>query len=318
MAPAVQKIVDKLPRGAASIMAGGALIACNFYNNAGISFATSLPSRSVPGILQQSTASTDTTLIAEENSGSARVDAGSTVFATALVVAGATCLHRRSSHRRAGSGRVASRAAADAERATEGSNKLRREVGAATAAALLGSGASASSAVAKSSQYPIVGTESIMKKKQHGTTPAAVQNDLRWGVDRAKADEICSFNRDYAEFAGYWKKTSFIQELREMKQDNQDAEPEITFYDSVTGKPLFVAPRGRSVKDFLNESNVHGWPSFRDQEVVWENTRCLPDGEAVSLDGTHLGHNIPDFSGNRYCINLVSVAGRPVDAAKTV
>jgi peptide methionine sulfoxide reductase MsrB len=29
------------------------------------------------------------------------------------------------------------------------------------------------------------------------------------------------------------------------------------------------------------------------------------------VDGTHLGHNLPDGKGNRYCINLVSVAGRP-------
>ena len=41
--------------------------------------------------------------------------------------------------------------------------------------------------------------------------------------------------------------------------------------------------------------------------------RILPDGESVSVDGTHLGHNIPDRAGNRYCINLVSVAGRPAD-----
>ena len=27
---------------------------------------------------------------------------------------------------------------------------------------------------------------------------------------------------------------------------------------------------------------------------------------------SHLGHDLPDSSGNRYCINLVSVAGRPV------
>ena len=64
--------------------------------------------------------------------------------------------------------------------------------------------------------------------------------------------------------------------------------------------------------------------------------RCLENGEAVSLDGTHLGvlhystpdlarpgkltscscschlgHNLPDRTGNRYCINLVSVAGSP-------
>ena len=36
-------------------------------------------------------------------------------------------------------------------------------------------------------------------------------------------------------------------------------------------------------------------------------------GETVSVDGTHLGHNLPDDAGNRYCINLVSVAGRSCD-----
>jgi peptide methionine sulfoxide reductase MsrB len=46
--------------------------------------------------------------------------------------------------------------------------------------------------------------------------------------------------------------------------------------------------------------------------VVWENVRCLGDGETVSTTGTHLGHNLPDRSGNRYCINLVSIAGRPI------
>ena len=56
---------------------------------------------------------------------------------------------------------------------------------------------------------------------------------------------------------------------------------------------------------------MHGWPSFRDEEVVWENVRTLSDGECVSVDGTHLGHNIPDGK-NRYCINLVSVSGNPV------
>ena len=35
--------------------------------------------------------------------------------------------------------------------------------------------------------------------------------------------------------------------------------------------------------------------------------------KAVSADGTHLGHNLPDGKGNRYCINLVSVAGKPED-----
>ena len=81
------------------------------------------------------------------------------------------------------------------------------------------------------------------------------------------------------------------------------------FYDSNTGKLLFTAPIGRSWEDFLAESRHHGWPSFRDQEVNWNFVRVLPDGETVSVDGTHLGHDIPDNKGRRYCINLVSVAG---------
>lgn len=68
--------------------------------------------------------------------------------------------------------------------------------------------------------------------------------------------------------------------------------------------------------DFYEESLDHGWPSFRDEEVNWEYVRVLPNGETVSVDGTHLGHNLPDRKGNRYCINLVCIAGLgPVDKA---
>jgi len=148
------------------------------------------------------------------------------------------------------------------------------------------------------------GDEKLMAPKAHGTTEKPVQSNLRWNVARDTADRICSFNRHYAEYAGYWKSTDFLQDVREKNG-------EITYYDSVSGKPLFVAPRGRSMKDFLVESASHGWPSFRDDEVVWANVRVLRDGEAVSVDGTHLGHNLPDRAGNRYCINLVSVAGLP-------
>jgi peptide methionine sulfoxide reductase MsrB len=51
---------------------------------------------------------------------------------------------------------------------------------------------------------------------------------------------------------------------------------------------------------------------YRDEEVVWENVGCLKSGEMVSLTGTHLGHNVPDRTGNRYCINIVAIAGYPV------
>ena len=110
---------------------------------------------------------------------------------------------------------------------------------------------------------------------------------------------------------------SFYYEMRTTFEDEALAElqesKEITFYDSNTGKPLFFAPRGRTFDQFLKESLDHGWPSFRDEEVNWEYVRCLKNGEAVSSFGTHLGHNLPDSKGNRYCINLVSVAGRPVE-----
>lgn len=62
----------------------------------------------------------------------------------------------------------------------------------------------------------------------------------------------------------------------------------MSFYDSVTGmnqlfesklsfslhllrygggKILFQAPKGRSMVAFLKETESHGWPSFRDEEV---------------------------------------------------
>ena len=89
----------------------------------------------------------------------------------------------------------------------------------------------------------------------------------------------------------------------------------MAYFDSVTGKPLFIAPQNRTFKEFLEESQAHGWLSFRDDEVVWENVRCLSNDEVVSLAGTHLGHNLPDGDPtrpvNRYSINLVTISGSP-------
>ena len=47
--------------------------------------------------------------------------------------------------------------------------------------------------------------------------------------------------------------------------------------------------------------------------MITTDVRVLEDGEVVSLDGTHLGHNLPDAKGNRYCINIVSIAGSVSD-----
>ena len=150
------------------------------------------------------------------------------------------------------------------------------------------------------------GDESIMSPKEHGTSAKPVQSDLLYGVSNKLADKICNYNRHFAEMGGYFQSTSFEDKVLEAKGDP------LTFYDSVTGKPLFVAPKDRSPEEFIEESKIHGWPSFRDNEVVWENVRVLKNsGETVSIDGTHLGHNLPDRRGNRYCINLVSIAGKP-------
>lgn len=151
----------------------------------------------------------------------------------------------------------------------------------------------------------VYGDESIMSPKAHGTSERPVQDDLMYGVSNKMADRICNFNRHFAEMGGYFQSTNWEDVVLQAK-----GEP-IPFYDSVTGKPLFVAPIGRSAEDFIRESEMHGWPSFRDQEVVWDTVRVLRNsGETVSADGTHLGHNLPDREGNRYCINLVSIAGK--------
>ena len=153
----------------------------------------------------------------------------------------------------------------------------------------------------------VIGPESIMSQKAHGTSSTPVQENLRWNCDNAKADKICNFNRKYAEHSWYYRtRSDFMKEANSIK--------EMTFYDSNTGIPLFIVggDNKRTLKEFLRESAFHGWPSFRDNEVNWEHVRVLKDGETVSVSGTHLGHNLPDKNGARYCINLVSVAGRPV------
>jgi len=156
---------------------------------------------------------------------------------------------------------------------------------------------------AKGARLPIAGDESLMSAKAHGTCAAPVQAGLRWGCDAKLADRICCYNRHYAEHSGYFEGTAFLKSVDRSGVEN--------FFDSVSGKLLFSAPRGRSWADFIEESRDHGWPSFRDEEVAWDQVRVLPDGECVSLAGTHLGHNLPDRKGNRYCINLVSVCAEP-------
>jgi len=152
----------------------------------------------------------------------------------------------------------------------------------------------------------VMGTEEMMKKKAHGTCVKAVQESLKWNVDRENADKICCFNRHYAEHSGYAFGGRGVTWLKEVDRTG----PTI-YYDSVHGKSVFKAPIGRAFDEFLAESKAHGWPSFRDDEVDWDSVRVLPNGETITVDGVHLGHNLPDGKGNRYCINLICIAGSP-------
>ena len=78
-----------------------------------------------------------------------------------------------------------------------------------------------------------------------------MQEPLRWGSDREVANRICCHNSVYAEYGGYWRTTSFL--ATEGGASSADSSPastpgpgsEVSFYDSVTGLALFVAPRGR-------------------------------------------------------------------------
>ena len=90
-----------------------------------------------------------------------------------------------------------------------------------------------------------------MAPKAHGTSARPVPSPLRWGCDAKLADRICSFNRHYAEPSGSFLGTGFLAAARK-----DAAAGPITFYDSVTGRPLFRAPIGRSFADFEAESKV--------------------------------------------------------------
>jgi hypothetical protein len=80
------------------------------------------------------------------------------------------------------------------------------KTGAVAAAASLtggvGGAARADDALPKTGGYVQFCDESVMSQKAHGTTAAAVQQNLRWNVDRQQSDRICSYNRHYAEYAG--------------------------------------------------------------------------------------------------------------------
>ena len=171
----------------------------------------------------------------------------------------------------------------------------------------------------------------------HGHSPMeSVRTFLGARIDYDTSERICCHNHRYAEYAGYLNSPEVDLFSR------LDPGSETVWYDSVCGIPLFVAPRGRTFEEFREESLKHGWPSFRPEELVSENVIIHPGGrsecrktfqtrgrsehpsvpnppsaqpdEVESKCLTHLGHNLPEGGVDRYCIDLVCVAGSPLAA----
>ena len=77
----------------------------------------------------------------------------------------------------------------------------------------------------------------ITCRQAHGTCehPAKPESELRWGMSHELADRISCYTRKFAERAGSWEGTTLL------RTEGPHTAP-VTFYDSVTGAPLFVAP----------------------------------------------------------------------------
>jgi hypothetical protein len=147
-----------------------------------------------------------------------------------------------------------------------------------------------------------------------------VQSDLRWGCDRKMAQKYCNGDRFDS---GEEEVDDFCFEIQTTFEEDAQKEVEqkgrIKFYDSISGKTLFMVPResyNRTFDEFMKESVDQGYLSFRDYEVNWDRVRCLQSGEIFSTDGTRLGFFSPDAGGNKYLVNILAVAGRPVREKK--
>jgi len=147
-------------------------------------------------------------------------------------------------------------------------------------------------------------------RRGRGTGDFLPHDRLRWGVAPElrvgmTAHTVCCGNHRFAEFSGYWlENPQYFEAAKAATPENP-----LVHFDSVCGVPLFVAPVGRTAQEWLAESTNHGWPSFRIEETFLENVVIAESGEVQSVCGTHLGHNIPDARGDRYCIDLVCIAG---------
>lgn len=147
----------------------------------------------------------------------------------------------------------------------------------------------------------------------------SIQSDLKFDIsgrtpdgipvaiddDESLADAVCCDQR-----VEYYAEPQFLYE--EVDLFGTIGNATTTFFDSVCGLPLFTAPLNRSMSDFQADTREHGWPSFRSAEVNFANVLVdSSTGLVTSSCGTHLGTFLPDAQGDRWCIDLSCIAGRP-------
>ena len=129
--------------------------------------------------------------------------------------------------------------------------------------------------------------------------PSLVQKSLRYNmstvddrldnlpIDRVAgqtlAEAICCDARydDFAEPNSLFSDVNFFAALT----DNKGT----TFFDSSCGIPLFFVAASR-YETFKSETAEHGWPSFRDVDIINKNNLKVDStGHVYSSCGTHLG-----------------------------
>merc|ERR1712012_545737 len=96
----------------------------------------------------------------------------------------------------------------------------------------------------------------------HGTDASCMQSgDLLFGISAEEKNDlgwVCCDNARLAEPKGWYLRET---EMENVLQANASAlaNTPFTFYDASCGLPLYQAPIGRSLNQFLAESGAHGW-----------------------------------------------------------
>ncbi|KAL3893400.1 MAG: hypothetical protein SGARI_008197, partial [Bacillariaceae sp.] len=166
-------------------------------------------------------------------------------------------------------------------------------------------------------ELPVMGecsTSTEMTSSTNRGFGTLVQSDLRWGCDPKLAQRYCNEelieDEEEIEF-NFEIQSSFEDDaVEEVRQKGR-----VKFYDSNSGKTLFMVRKEspyRTFEDFLEESIDQGFLCFRDYEVNWQRVLSRNNGELFSKDGTKLGFHSPDTEGNKYLVNLLAVAGKPL------